>query len=99
MLMPVVKIGIMRVGMAQWLMAMPMGVRFGHYAFVVMLMVFIVEMAVFMVQQAVIVLMNMALGQMEPKSDCHQHACRQQLPCHALVQQYGGDDRPDEGRQ
>lgn len=94
--MPVMQIRIMRVGVAQRLMAMPMGMRLAHLAFMVMLVMLVVDMAVFMLKHAVLVFMHMALGQMKPQPDGHQYAGDHQLPCHALMQQPDGDKCADE---
>lgn len=70
----VVQVGIMRVGMAQRFVSVPVGVRFAEGAVMGMLVVGVVDVAVVMLQHVVQVVMVVTLGQVQPKPKRHQPA-------------------------
>jgi hypothetical protein len=54
------------------LMAMPMGMRFGHRPFMLVMMMLIVHMSMLVLKQAMLVLMVVAFGQVHPEPEAHQ---------------------------
>ena len=81
--MPVVKIGVMRVGVHQGRMHVLMGVRFDAIptAGVFMLVMLVVVVHVGVGQVLMPVRMVMALGDVQPHPDSHQRCCHpQQTP-------------------
>ena len=89
----------MRVLVPHRFVTVPMGVRFGYFTFMRMIVVRIMHMAVFVLQFAMDMLMRVALGQMEPEANGHQHAGSRELRRQRLAQQQNGKDRADERRQ
>ena len=78
--MPMMEIGIMTMPMHEWLMLMPMAVRFpwrGVHA-VRVPMVLIVGMPVLVLHVLVRVLMVMTFREMQPQPDSHRTACHHQ---------------------
>ena len=59
--MPMMHVGVMGVGVARPLMAMPVGMRFRHQPVVTMRMMLIVDVAVLVLQRFVLVLVRMSL--------------------------------------
>ena len=72
--MPMMKVGVVRVLVAQGRVVMPVGMRLcGRIALpMCMLMMLIVDVAMFVVQPGVGVLMLVSLRKMQPDADRHQ---------------------------
>jgi hypothetical protein len=62
----VMQVGVMRMGVAQWPMPVPMRVRIRHRSVMRVLMVRVVPMAVLMLERFVLVLVLMAFGEVHP---------------------------------
>ena len=76
---PVMQIGVMRVLVPHRLVLMPMRVRFGHRAGMVVLVVIVVDMAVFVRKRFVQMFVLMSFGEMWPKPQSHQQRRKSQL--------------------
>jgi hypothetical protein len=63
---PVMQIRIMRVLVPHGFVLVPVGVRFGHWPIMVMLMVVIMHMGMVVLQSMVVVLMFMTLRKVQP---------------------------------
>lgn len=83
---PVVQVRIVRMFVPQGLMAVPMGMWFGDFAFMSMLVMLIVHVAVLMFQSEMGMLMLVAFGQMKPETNRHQGTRDDELRCHRLLQ-------------
>ena len=92
----VVQVGIMRVGMAQRIVSVPVGVRFAEGAVMGMLVVGVVGVAMLMLQRHMHVVMGVALCQMQPKPKRHQPARQDDLCGQRVVQQTDRQNRADE---
>ena len=68
---PMVQVRIVRMFVPQGLMAVPVGMWFGDFTFVGVIMMSIMHMAVLMFQFAMGMLMLVAFGQMKPESNRH----------------------------
>ena len=66
------QVRVMRVGMAQPLMAVHMRMRLGHRSLMRMPVMFVMDMGVLMFQIAMSMLMLMPLRQMQPQAGGHQ---------------------------
>ena len=96
--MPVVNVGVVRMGVDQRLMDMRVGVRFAPVPreIVRMLMVLIVEMRMRVFLSVVSVQVGMVLSDVQPDSHCHQQACCNELPGYGLALQKNREYRPKE---
>jgi hypothetical protein len=70
--MAMMRVGIVRVGVMQRLVAVPMRMKLGHRALVRMLVVFVMYMTMFMLQRAVLMFVNVAFDEMQPESHAHE---------------------------
>lgn len=88
MLVPVamVQIGVVRVLVAHRFVLMPVRVRLGHGAIVVMLVVLVVNMTVLMRHRFVKMLVIVPFGEMEPESQSHQQRRQDQFECQWLAE-------------
>jgi hypothetical protein len=66
MAMPVMQVGVMRVGVAQWRMAVPMRMRFDDRPVMRVPVMRVVPMTVLMFERLVRMLVLMAFGEMHP---------------------------------
>ena len=64
--MPVMQVGVMRMGVAQWRVAVPMRMRLADRPVMRVLVVRIVSMAVLVFERLVRMLVLVALGEMHP---------------------------------
>ena len=85
--MPVVDVGVVRMGVDQRLMHMRVGVWFAPVPreIVRMLMVLIVRMGMRVFLSPVSVQVRMVLGDVQPDSHGHQQACYSELPAYGLA--------------
>ena len=97
--MGVMGIGEVAMAVAQaWMrMGMAMGLARRIPGGMIMAVVDVMMMTVVMGEQHMLMLMNMALGQMQPKPREHQGAGQQKLSGDRLAQDRDGEDRADEG--
>lgn len=71
-LMAMVQVRVMRMLVPQGLVPMHVGVRLAHGPFMLMLVVAVMHMAVVVLDLLMNVLMLVALGEVQPQSNCHQ---------------------------
>jgi len=64
--MPVMQVGVMRMGVAQWRVAVPMRMRFGDRDLMRVAVMRIVSMAVLVLERLMRMLVLMAFGEMHP---------------------------------
>ena len=64
--MPVMQVGVMRMGVAQWRVAVPMRMRLADRPVMRVLVVRVVSMAVLVFERLVRMLVLVALGEMDP---------------------------------
>lgn len=69
--MSMMQIGIVRMGMSNRLVPMPMRMWLSYRFIVLVLVMFVMHMAVVMPQNIVPVVVLMSLGQMQPKTAAH----------------------------
>jgi hypothetical protein len=85
--MPVMDVGIMRVGMCQPRVSVPMGMRFARRiawrVLVLVVLVVVVEMFVF--QRLMNVLVFVSLGDVQPDADEHENARSAERPIEAAL--------------
>jgi hypothetical protein len=62
----VMQVGVMRMGVAQWRMSVPMRMRLRHRSVMRVLMVRVVPMAVLVLERFVLMLVLMAFGEVQP---------------------------------
>ena len=74
MCVPVMQVGIMRVFVPHGLMAVPMGMRFDHFAFMIVSVMFIMHVPVLVFHFAVDMLMLMPFSQVKPCTEGHQRS-------------------------
>ena len=79
MLVPMMKIGIVRVRVPQRLVAVPMRMRLGDGSVVRMPVMLVVGMKMFMLQRLVLMLVIVAFREMQPQAEGHE-APREQQP-------------------
>ena len=73
------QIGVMRVLVPHRLVLMPMRMRFGDWAVMVVPVVFVVDVAVFVRERVVKMFMLMSFGEMQPEPQSHQQRRESQL--------------------
>ncbi len=95
----VVQLRIVRMGMSQSLMAVPVRKRFANRSIVAMPMMCVVDMDILMLQRLVQVVMLMVLSEVQPQSDRHQDAGYPQLQGGRLAKDDEGQQCADERRQ
>ena len=82
---PMVQVGIVGMLVAHWLVAVPVGMWFGNFTFMGVVVVSIMHMAVLVLQFCMDVLMFVAFGQMKPETNRHQDARDYELRRHRLL--------------
>ena len=96
MTVAVMRVRIMHMSMAHWLVAVRMCVRFGDRSVVPVLVVLVMDMAVFMVQCFVLMIMDVTLRQMDPQPKSHQKAGQDEFCGQRLIEKHHGQQRTDE---
>lgn len=92
----VVQVRVVRVTVALRLVLVPVRMRFGHRAFVPVLMVIVMHVTVIMLQYPVRMLMVMPFTDMEPRSYRHQDARGDDLNGWFFAQRKNSEDSTDE---
>ena len=99
MAVPVMQVRVVRMGVAQRRVAVPMRMRFADRPLVRVPVVCIVSMVVLVFERLVRMLVLMAFGEMHPKPEPHQETGEREVRGHRLVQEADRQHRPDKRRE
>ena len=92
--MPVMDVGVMRVGMSQPRVSVPMGMRFargGRRGRVLVLVVLVVVVEMFVFQRLMDVLVFVSLGDVQPDAEEHENARSAERPIEAALSDCEGE--------